>query len=70
VAGAALRAYAHALHAALAPSGVQVAHVAIGAWIGHQPGATPEAIVPLYWELYSQRDQVERVFFPETNEAG
>jgi hypothetical protein len=49
---------------------VQVAHVAIGAWIGHQPGATPEAIVPLYWELYSQRDQVERVFFPETNEAG
>jgi NAD(P)-dependent dehydrogenase (short-subunit alcohol dehydrogenase family) len=70
VAGAALRAYAHALHAALAPSGVQVAHVAIGAWIGQQPGATPEAIVPLYWELYSQRDQVERVFFPETNEAG
>jgi hypothetical protein len=49
---------------------VQVAHVAIGAWIGHQPGATPEAIVPLYWELYSQRDQVERVFFPETNEPG
>jgi NAD(P)-dependent dehydrogenase (short-subunit alcohol dehydrogenase family) len=66
VAGAALRAYAQALHAALAPSGVQVGHVAIGAWIGQQPGATPEVIAPLYWELHTQRDQVEKVFFPET----
>jgi NAD(P)-dependent dehydrogenase (short-subunit alcohol dehydrogenase family) len=66
VAGAALRAYAHALHAALAPSGVQVGHVAIGAWIGQQPGATPEAIAPLYWELHTRRDQVEKVFMPET----
>jgi len=62
IAGAALRAYAHALHAALAPSGVQVGHVAIGAWIGRQPGATPEAIAPLYWELHTRRDQVEKVF--------
>jgi NAD(P)-dependent dehydrogenase (short-subunit alcohol dehydrogenase family) len=66
IAGAGLRAYAHALHAALAPSGVQVGHVAIGAWIGRQPGATPEAIAPLYWELHTQRDQVEKMFFPET----
>jgi NAD(P)-dependent dehydrogenase (short-subunit alcohol dehydrogenase family) len=66
VAGAGLRAYAHALHAALGPSGVQVGHVAIGAWIGQQPGATPEVIAPLYWELHTRRDQVEKVFMPET----
>jgi len=66
ITGAALRAYAHALHAALGPSGIQVGHVAIGAWIGRQPGATPEAIAPLYWQLHTQRDEVEKVFFPET----
>lgn len=66
IAGAALRAYAQALHAALAVSGIQVAHVAIGAWIGKQPGATPEAIAPLYWQLHSERDEVEKHFFPET----
>jgi hypothetical protein len=31
-----------------APSGVQIGHVSIAAWIGQQPGATPEAIAPLY----------------------
>ena len=66
ITGAALRAYAYALHAALGPSGIQVGHVAIGAWIGKQPGATPEAIAPLYWQLHTQQDQVEKVFFPET----
>jgi len=66
IAGAALRAYAQALHAALGPSGIQVGHVAIGAWIGKQPGATPEAIAPLYWQLHTQRDEVEKVFFPDT----
>jgi NAD(P)-dependent dehydrogenase (short-subunit alcohol dehydrogenase family) len=66
IAGAALRAYAQALHAALAPSGIQIGHVAIGAWIGKQPGATPEAIAPLYWQLHRERDAVEKVFFPET----
>ncbi len=65
--GAALRAYAHALHAALAATGVQAGHVAIGAWIGQQPGATPEAIAPLYWELHSKRDEVEKVFMLETS---
>jgi NADP-dependent 3-hydroxy acid dehydrogenase YdfG len=70
LAAAGLRNWAHALHAAVAPNGVQVGHVAIGAWIGRQPGATPEAIAPLYWELHTQRDQVEKVFMPETiNEA-
>ena len=64
VAGAGLRAYAHGLHAALAPKGIQVGHVAIAAWIGQQPGATPEAIAPLYWQLHTERDQVEKIFQP------
>lgn len=68
ITGAALRAYAHALHAALTPSGIQVGHVAIGAWIGQQPGATPEAIAPLYWQLHTQHHEVEKVFFPETGD--
>jgi NAD(P)-dependent dehydrogenase (short-subunit alcohol dehydrogenase family) len=68
IAGAALRAYAQALHAALGPSGIQVGHVAIGAWIGKHPGAMPEMIAPLYWQLHSQRDEVEKVFFPDTRE--
>jgi NAD(P)-dependent dehydrogenase (short-subunit alcohol dehydrogenase family) len=61
---AALRAYAYALHGAMAASGIQVGHVAIGAWIGRQPGANPEEIAPLYWQLHTQRDEVERIFFP------
>jgi NAD(P)-dependent dehydrogenase (short-subunit alcohol dehydrogenase family) len=64
ITGAALRAYAHALHAALSPSGIQVGHVAIGAWIGKQPGATVEAIAPLYWQLHAEQGEVEKVFFP------
>ena len=60
-----LRNWAHGLHAAAAPRGVQVGHIAIGAWLGRQPGATaPEEIAPLYWELHTQHDQVEKVFFP------
>ncbi|MBN9393584.1 MAG: SDR family NAD(P)-dependent oxidoreductase [Chloroflexi bacterium] len=59
-----LRNWSHALHAGLAPQGVQVGHVAIAAWIG-QPGATAEDIAPLYWELHTNRDEVEKEFFPE-----
>jgi NADP-dependent 3-hydroxy acid dehydrogenase YdfG len=66
ITGAALRAYAHALHAALGPSGIQVGHVAIGAWIGKQPGATPEAIAPLYWQLHTRQYEMEKVFLPDT----
>ena len=62
IAGAGLRNWVHTLHATLAEQGIQAAHVAIGAWIGRQPGAEPEKIAPLYWELYTQRDQVERHF--------
>jgi len=56
-----VRNWAHGLHAALAPKGVQVGHVAIAAWLG-QGGATAEEIAPLYWELYTQRDAFEKVF--------
>jgi NAD(P)-dependent dehydrogenase (short-subunit alcohol dehydrogenase family) len=63
-----LRNWAHGLHAALTPRGVQVGHVAIAAWIG-QPGATPEAIAPLYWQLHTQHDQVEKVFSPQTPQS-
>jgi NADP-dependent 3-hydroxy acid dehydrogenase YdfG len=59
-----LRNWAHGLHAALGEKGVQVGHVAIAARIG-QEGAMPEAIAPLYWELHTKRDEVEKVFFPE-----
>src|ERR1700678_994317 len=65
ITGAALRAYAHALHAALGPSGIQVGHVAIAAWIGKQPGATPEAIAPLYWQLHTRQYEMEKVFLPD-----
>jgi NAD(P)-dependent dehydrogenase (short-subunit alcohol dehydrogenase family) len=59
---AGLRNWAYSLHTALADKGVQVAHVAINAWLGRQPGAEPENIAPLYWDLYLNRDQIERVF--------
>jgi NAD(P)-dependent dehydrogenase (short-subunit alcohol dehydrogenase family) len=64
IATAGLRNWVYNLHAELAPQGIQAAHVAIGAWIGRQPGAEAEAISPLYWELYTQRDKVELVFRP------
>jgi NAD(P)-dependent dehydrogenase (short-subunit alcohol dehydrogenase family) len=63
-----LRNWAYALHDAVASDGVQVGHVAIGARIGQQPGATPEAIAPLHWELYTQRDEIEKVFLPSGGE--
>jgi NADP-dependent 3-hydroxy acid dehydrogenase YdfG len=65
-----LRTWAHGLHAAAALRGVQVGHVAIGAWIARQPGATaPEEIAPLYWDLHTHHDQVEKVFFPSEQPA-
>jgi NAD(P)-dependent dehydrogenase (short-subunit alcohol dehydrogenase family) len=54
-----LRNWAHALHAAVAPRGVQVGHVAIGAF---RPGAIAAAIAPLYWELHTHRHEIEKVF--------
>ena len=65
LATAGLRTRAYALPAAVASKGVQVGHVAIGARLWRQPGPTPEAVAPLYWELYTQRDLVEKVFLLE-----
>jgi NAD(P)-dependent dehydrogenase (short-subunit alcohol dehydrogenase family) len=62
IASAGLRNWVYNLHAALAEHGIQAAHIAISAWIGQQSGAEPENIAPLYWELYTQRDQIERNF--------
>jgi hypothetical protein len=60
-----LHSYAYALHAAVADKGVQVGHVAIGVFIGQQGGGTPDAIAPLFWELHTKRDEVEKVFMLE-----
>ena len=70
LASAALRNWAHALHVALAPKGVQVGHIAIGESSSRWPGATPDAIAPLYWELHTQRDQIEKVFMLERGMSG
>ncbi len=63
-----LRNWAHALHAAVAPKGVQVGHVAIGDFVGRRPGATPDAIAPLYWELHTHRHEIEKVFLLDVAE--
>lgn len=62
VAMGALRNWALALHAELAPSGIQVGHVAIGTFIGQDAGSSADAIAPLYWELHTERQALERVF--------
>lgn len=62
VAMGALRNWAFALHAEVAPSGVQVGHVAIGTFIGQSAATSADAIAPLYWDLHTQRDMLERVF--------
>lgn len=58
-----LRNWAHALHIELAPKGIQVGYVGISAWIG-APGVTAEAIAPLHWALYTERDAMEKEFTP------
>ena len=62
VAMGALRNWALALHAEVAPSGVQVGHVAIGTFIGQSAETSADAIAPLYWDLHTGRDVLERVF--------
>lgn len=42
--------------------GVQIAHVAIGVFIGPSPETSADRIAPLYWELHTNRDEVERIF--------
>jgi NAD(P)-dependent dehydrogenase (short-subunit alcohol dehydrogenase family) len=65
---ASLRNWARSLHADLASKGVQVGYVRIGAYLGRESRATPEAIAPLYWELHTHRDEFEKAFIPETTE--
>ena len=55
----ALRNWALALHAEVAPSGVQVGHVAIGTFIGQSAETSADAIAPLYWDLHTGRDALE-----------
>jgi len=62
VAMGALRNWALALHAEVASSGVQVGHVTIGTFIGQNAETSADAIAPLYWDLHSERDALERVF--------
>jgi NAD(P)-dependent dehydrogenase (short-subunit alcohol dehydrogenase family) len=60
IAMAGLRNYAQALHHALAPDGIYVAHVAIDLFI--QPGAgeaDPDALAKRFYELYQRRDRPE-----------
>ncbi|MFE0928925.1 SDR family NAD(P)-dependent oxidoreductase [Streptomyces mutabilis] len=64
---AALRNWVLGLHKELAGTGVQAAHVAIGVWIGAGgppgvPTASAENVAPLYWDLHTQRSDLERVF--------
>jgi len=62
IAMGALRNWALALHAEVASSGVQVGHVAIGTFIGQTAETSADAIAPLYWDLHTERDALERVF--------
>ena len=63
IAGAGLRNYALALHAALAGRGVYAAHVPLAVYIGSGgPETQPDTIAELYWDLYQTRDQPERLY--------
>ncbi len=62
MAGAALRKWVITLSGALAGTGVQAGHVAIGTWIAGTPGAPggaplkdPDDIARLYWDLHASR---------------
>ncbi|MDQ4115090.1 MAG: SDR family NAD(P)-dependent oxidoreductase [Actinomycetota bacterium] len=66
-AGAAVRNWALSLHKDLAGTGIQVAHAAIGVWIGQDspdgtPAATPDQIAPMYWELHTNNDLTEKIY--------
>ncbi len=67
LATAGLRSWAIALHAAVANKGVQVGHIAIRPQDRREPdvipGATLDAIAPLYWYLHTHTDQIEKIVF-------
>jgi|SRR5579875_108356 NADP-dependent 3-hydroxy acid dehydrogenase YdfG len=63
IGAAGLRNYVLALNAALADKGVYAAHVPLATWIGSGgPETQPGTIAELYWELYTSRDQAERLY--------
>jgi NAD(P)-dependent dehydrogenase (short-subunit alcohol dehydrogenase family) len=63
IGSAGLRNYALALNAALAGKGIYVAHVPLATWIGSGgPETQPDTIAGIYWELYTSRDQAERLY--------
>lgn len=64
LAAASLRNWTLSLHAATEGTGVQVAHIAINAWIGNQPGAEVSDITPLYWQAHTDHSISELVFNP------
>jgi NAD(P)-dependent dehydrogenase (short-subunit alcohol dehydrogenase family) len=63
IGAAGLRNYALALNAALADKGIYVAHVPLATWIGSGgPETQPGTIAEIYWQLYTTRDQAERLY--------
>lgn len=56
IATAGLRSWAHSLHADLVGTGVHVAHIALGTSESAPDG---ETVAPLYWDVYTNRDQIE-----------
>jgi NADP-dependent 3-hydroxy acid dehydrogenase YdfG len=63
IGSAGLRNYVLALNAALAGKGVYVAHVPLATWIGSGgPETQASTIAETYWELYTTRDQAERLY--------
>lgn len=56
IAAAGLRSWVHSLHAELIGTGVHAAHIALGI-----PVTAPhaDAVASLYWDVYTNRDQVE-----------
>jgi NADP-dependent 3-hydroxy acid dehydrogenase YdfG len=63
IGSAGLRNYVLALNAALADAGVYAAHVPLATWIGSGgPETQPDTIAEIYWELYTTRDQAERLY--------
>jgi NAD(P)-dependent dehydrogenase (short-subunit alcohol dehydrogenase family) len=63
IGAAGLRNYVLALNAALADKGVYAAHLPLATWIGSGgPETRPDTIAEIYWELYTSRDQAERLY--------
>jgi NADP-dependent 3-hydroxy acid dehydrogenase YdfG len=56
IAAAGLRSWVHSLHAELTGTGVHAAHIALGT---PAPGHAADAIGALYWDVHTNRDQVE-----------